>query len=113
MDRFEIAWRIWCWKQGYVKAEDRVGLTNWMRDDQSVLHPNDITDRETLLEIADMAIEVAKEETDTVFCKSCRPILEGTEGGAKIIGYEVDFKIYDPEDVIIIREGERQFGRIR
>lgn len=62
-DRYEIAWRIWCWQQGYGKAEDRVGLRNWMREDDSQLHPNDIKDKAALLPVADMAIELAKEES--------------------------------------------------
>ena len=61
-DRYEIAWRIWCWQQGYIKEVDRVGLTNWMRDDESQMHPDDIKDRDALLPIADMAIALANAE---------------------------------------------------
>lgn len=52
-DRYEIAWRIWCWQQGYGKAEDREGLSNWMREDSSRLTEKDIQDREDCLSIAD------------------------------------------------------------
>jgi hypothetical protein len=61
MDRYELAWRIWCWEQGYGKAEDREGLTNWMRNDQSVLHPKDIEDRDALLLVADDLLKEMKE----------------------------------------------------
>lgn len=60
-DRYDIAWRIWCWQQGYNNIADRAILRNWMRDNESSMHPNDIRDRDTLLPIADEVIEMAKE----------------------------------------------------
>ena len=65
MDRYEIAWRIWCWQQGYGKAEDREGLSNWMRDPDDHIHETDLRDREDLLQIADEVIALAKEEYQT------------------------------------------------
>ena len=26
MDRYEIAWRIWCWREGYLQFQDREGI---------------------------------------------------------------------------------------
>jgi hypothetical protein len=57
MDRYEIAWRIWCWQEGYTNPIDREGMENWMRGD--VQHPDDIRDRDALLEIADEVIALA------------------------------------------------------
>jgi hypothetical protein len=62
MDRYEIAWRIWCWRQGYGDPEDRAILTNWLREDESKLHPHDIEDRDDVLSIADEVIALAKGE---------------------------------------------------
>lgn len=60
-DRYDIAWRIWCWQEGYNNPDDRAILRNWMRDDENSMHPNDIRDRDALLPIADEVIETAKE----------------------------------------------------
>lgn len=60
-DRYDIAWRIWCWREGYNHPDDRAILTNWMRNDESIMHPNDIRDRDALLPIADEVIDMAKE----------------------------------------------------
>jgi hypothetical protein len=60
-DRYDIAWRIWCWQQGYNHPDDRAILNNWMRNDESSMHPNDIRDRDALLPIADEVIDMAKE----------------------------------------------------
>ena len=62
MDRYEIAWRIYCWQEGYRKAEDREHLVNWMREPNELLTENDLSTRNALLEIADGVIEMAKEE---------------------------------------------------
>lgn len=63
MDRYEIAWRIWCWQEGYVEKEDREILKNWMRDDDSLLTQNDIASKKALLAIADEVIELAKKKS--------------------------------------------------
>lgn len=60
-DRYDIAWRIWCWQEGYNHPDERALLRNWMRDDENGMHPNDIRDRDALLPIADEVIEMAKE----------------------------------------------------
>ncbi len=31
--RTHLAWLIWCFGQGYVKAEDRAILTNWVEEE--------------------------------------------------------------------------------
>lgn len=56
-DRYEIAWLIWCWQQGYGKAEDRELLSNWMREDSGQLTGKDIADREACLSIADEVMD--------------------------------------------------------
>lgn len=61
-DRYEIAWRIWCWQEGYGKAEDREGLVNHMGEPDDQLTENDIKDRDELLLIADEVIALAKKE---------------------------------------------------
>ena len=75
--------------QGYEKAEDREGLTNWMREDESELHPRDIDERDACLVIADVAIQAA-------------------EGKGKILGYVIPGHPhpYPPEDITIVREGK-------
>lgn len=60
VDRYEIAWHIWCWRQGYGDPEDRKILTNWIREDVSKLHPEDIEDRNDLLKITDEVIKLVK-----------------------------------------------------
>jgi hypothetical protein len=58
--RYEIAWRIWCWQQGYGKAEDRAIMDNWMRNDDERLTEKDMKDRDDCLSIADEVISLAK-----------------------------------------------------
>jgi hypothetical protein len=87
MDRYDAAYLIWCWQQGYIKPEDREGLTNWMRDDPVTLHPNDIRDRDACLLIADAVIEAAKDNRE-------------------LLGYKIGDQIFAPEDVILIYSGE-------
>ena len=54
--RTHIAWLLWCLQQGYVKAEDRAILHNWLDDDPATLHPNDAETRPHLLAMADEVI---------------------------------------------------------
>lgn len=49
--RTHLAYLMWCYGQGYVKAEDRLG-TNWIEEDAAQLHPDDVVLRERLLEMA-------------------------------------------------------------
>lgn len=49
--RLHLAYLMWCYQQGYVKAEDRGA--NWMEEDANQLHPDDVVLRERLLEMAD------------------------------------------------------------
>lgn len=51
--RAHVGWLIWCYGQGYVKAEDRAPLTNWLLDDPVTLHPDDAALRPHLLAMAD------------------------------------------------------------
>lgn len=51
--REHVAWILWCINQGYVLAEDRAILANWLLDDPSTLHPDDAKIRPGLLDMAD------------------------------------------------------------
>jgi hypothetical protein len=57
--RTRIAWLLWCLQQGYVKAEDRDILHNWLDDDPATLHPDDAEIRPHLLAMADEVIAAA------------------------------------------------------
>lgn len=65
MDRYELAWLIWAYQQGYMTPEDREDLKNWLRDPEDTMTPNDILQRDSFLEIADSFISVVKEELET------------------------------------------------
>ena len=56
-DRDELAahvgWLIWCMSEGYVTAEDRAILSNWLLDDDATLTPDDQADKAALLVMAD------------------------------------------------------------
>ena len=58
--RHEIAWRIWCWEQGYNTEADRAIVHNWIRESDDLLNPMDRTTRQQLLEIADEVIRLAR-----------------------------------------------------
>lgn len=51
--RLHLAWLIWCYRQGYVRAEDRALMTNWMTLPESMLNPLDVAERAALLAMAD------------------------------------------------------------
>ena len=55
-DREHVAWLMWCLNQGYVNAEDRSILSNWLKDDPDTLHPDDARLRPHLLAMADEVI---------------------------------------------------------
>ena len=50
--RLHLAWLMWCYQEGYIEAEDREILTNWMGDDPETLHPDDLRTRDGLLGMA-------------------------------------------------------------
>jgi hypothetical protein len=52
-DRQQIAWLLWCIREGYTAAADRATLTNWMGDDPATMHPADVVARRELLQMAD------------------------------------------------------------
>ncbi len=56
--REHIGWLIWCMAQGYVKAEDRASLTNWLLEDEATLTEDD---RATKLALLVMADEILRE----------------------------------------------------
>lgn len=62
IDRYDIAWRIWMWHRGFTKDADVFAVDNWMRKGDDELYPDDIRNRDILLEIADAAIEIGKNE---------------------------------------------------
>lgn len=47
-----LAWLMWCYKEGYVRAEDRAPMTNWLRHDPAILNPLDVEERDALLTMA-------------------------------------------------------------
>jgi hypothetical protein len=57
--RLHLAWLIWCVNQGYVNADDRAILTNWLLDDPRDLHPKDAALRPHLLAMADEVLAAA------------------------------------------------------
>ena len=56
LDRDEVGWLLWCFAQGYVHPEDREGMVNWFRSDASVLHPDDVVEREAYRASADLLL---------------------------------------------------------
>jgi hypothetical protein len=52
VDRYDIAWRIWCYKQGWNKNEID-GRNNWLRMDDAQLAPEAVENKAALLSIAD------------------------------------------------------------
>lgn len=52
--RETLAWLMWCYEQGYMTPEDRaVGGGNWIADEpDDRLHPDDVTTKAALLEMA-------------------------------------------------------------
>lgn len=51
--RYHTAWLLWCFNQGYVKAEDRSILTNWLLEPAGQLSRDDLTLRANLLAMTD------------------------------------------------------------
>lgn len=48
-----VGWLLWCYKQGYTRADDRAVLANWMSDDPATLTLEDAAERCRLLAMAD------------------------------------------------------------
>lgn len=51
--RIHLAWLMYCYQQGYTAPVDRAGLTNWLGDHPSTLHPDDVERQRDLLRMAD------------------------------------------------------------
>jgi hypothetical protein len=60
--RRRVAWLMWCFEHGYVNAEDRSVLTNWLEEDPATLHPADAGRRPHLLAMADEVIAAVHDE---------------------------------------------------
>ena len=60
--RVHLAWLMWCFEEGYTKAEDRAILTNWLLRRNSSMHPNDIELRDNLLAMADEILAALEAE---------------------------------------------------
>jgi hypothetical protein len=58
--RTHVAWLLWCLDQGYIKAEDRAILDNWLEEDPATLHPDDAEQRPHLRTMADEVIAAVK-----------------------------------------------------
>jgi hypothetical protein len=56
--RYHLAYLMWCYRQGYVRPEDRAPMTNWMLHPDSVLNPLDIEERDALLAMADEILAI-------------------------------------------------------
>ena len=60
--RERLAYLMWCFHEGYMKAEDRaVGEGNWLLLPVSDLHPDDVELRENLLAMADEILEAMQQ----------------------------------------------------
>ncbi len=46
-----MAYLMWCYQQGYVNVEDRP--PNWLLNDATTLHPDDVVLRDHLLAMVD------------------------------------------------------------
>lgn len=57
------AWLLWCFDQGYTHAEDRAILTNWLLDDLTTLHEDDLRLRGHLLQMATELLTAIRQET--------------------------------------------------
>ena len=62
--RTHIAWLLWCLQQGYVNAEDRAILHNWLDDDPATFHPDDAKEVPHLLAMADEVIAAVRGACD-------------------------------------------------
>ena len=51
--RFHLAYLMWCFQEGYVTPFDRAIVPNWLLEDITTLHPDDVVLRENLLVAAD------------------------------------------------------------
>ena len=59
--RLHLAWLLWCFNEGYVNAEDRAIMTNWLLADPANLHPDDVALRPHLLAMADEVLALIRE----------------------------------------------------
>jgi len=62
--RVHLAWLMWCYQEGYTKAEDRAIMDNWMGE-----HQDNATDeqmRQDLLEMADEVLASMATEVTTM-----------------------------------------------
>jgi hypothetical protein len=57
-----VAWLLWCFQEGYIAAEDRVGMTNWLEEDPRQLHPDDQALWPQLLALANEVIAAVRED---------------------------------------------------
>jgi hypothetical protein len=61
--RFHLAWLLWCYEQGYTKAEDREGgIGNWLLRDPATLCAEDVELRLDLLAMADEVLAALEAE---------------------------------------------------
>ena len=48
-----LAWLMWCYQEGYTKAEDRAVMENWFGE-----HQDNAEDEQTRQDLREMAAEV-------------------------------------------------------
>jgi hypothetical protein len=58
--RVHLAWLMWCFQEGYTKAEDREVMENWFGEHQD--NATDEQTRQDLLEMADEVLAVLEAE---------------------------------------------------
>lgn len=58
--RVQLAWLMWCYREGYTNPADRAILENWFADDPATLHPDDIETQRELLGMADEILALMK-----------------------------------------------------
>ena len=56
--REHLAWLMWCFYQGYRTRADRAVVVNWLLETDDQLSPNDIAERDSLLEMADEILDL-------------------------------------------------------
>jgi hypothetical protein len=61
--RLHLAWLMYCFQEGYVRAEDRAPMTNWLLHDPAMLNPLDLEQRDALLVAADEVLAALRQES--------------------------------------------------
>jgi len=61
LDRYELAWLMWCQQAGLRPCpEDREPMTNWLKHPEAMLDPDEVAERDALLDMADQLLAVTE-----------------------------------------------------